>query len=101
MPLHDRNILLVIAHPDDEVMFFGPTLVGITNATSNNHVRVLCLSNGTPPLRRMVLRVGDAQGIGFLREQELIESVGYFGINDVETLNHKYILSSGKDCLRS
>jgi N-acetylglucosaminylphosphatidylinositol deacetylase len=45
-PLHDRNILLVIAHPDDEVMFFGPTLVGITNATYNNHVRVLCLSNG-------------------------------------------------------
>lgn len=43
------------------------------------------------PLRRMVLRIGDAQGIGFLREQELIESVGYFGINDVETLNHKYI----------
>jgi len=50
VPLHDRSILLVIAHPDDEVMFFGPTLVGITNATSNNHVRVLCLSNGTAPL---------------------------------------------------
>ena len=44
--IHDKNILLVIAHPDDEVMFFGPTLIGITNATADNKVRVLCLSNG-------------------------------------------------------
>jgi LmbE family N-acetylglucosaminyl deacetylase len=43
-PIQGRNILLVIAHPDDEVMFFGPTLIGIT---SDNSVRVLCLSNGT------------------------------------------------------
>jgi hypothetical protein len=53
VPLHDRNILLVIAHPDDEVMFFGPTLVGITNDTYNNHVRVLCLSNGIPSRGRV------------------------------------------------
>jgi N-acetylglucosaminylphosphatidylinositol deacetylase len=46
-PISGRNILLVIAHPDDEVMFFGPTLVGITNSSSENNVRVLCLSNGT------------------------------------------------------
>jgi hypothetical protein len=39
---------------------------------------------------RRVLRVGDARGIGYLREQELMQSVAYFGINDVETLNHKY-----------
>jgi len=45
-PISGRNILLVIAHPDDEVMFFGPTLVGITNSSSENNVRVLCLSNG-------------------------------------------------------
>lgn len=43
-PIHGKKILLVIAHPDDEVMFFGPTLIGIT---SSNSVRVLCLSNGT------------------------------------------------------
>ena len=36
------------------------------------------------------LTVGDAQGIGYLRERELMDSVGYFGIKDVETLNHKY-----------
>jgi N-acetylglucosaminylphosphatidylinositol deacetylase len=45
-PISGRNILLVIAHPDDEVMFFGPTLVGITNSSAENNVRVLCLSNG-------------------------------------------------------
>ena len=36
------------------------------------------------------LTVGNAQGIGFLRERELMDSVGYFGITDVETLNHRY-----------
>lgn len=45
--IQGRNILLVIAHPDDEVMFFGPTLIGITNPAAENSVRVLCLSNGT------------------------------------------------------
>ena len=46
LPIHGKNILLVIAHPDDEVMFFGPTLIGITNSSAENSVRVLCLSNG-------------------------------------------------------
>ena len=46
LAIHGRNILLVIAHPDDEVMFFGPTLIGITNSSAENSVRVLCLSNG-------------------------------------------------------
>jgi LmbE family N-acetylglucosaminyl deacetylase len=44
--LRRKNILVVIAHPDDEVMFFGPTLTGITNSSCENNVRVLCLSNG-------------------------------------------------------
>lgn len=46
LPIRGKNILLVIAHPDDEVMFFGPTLIGITNSSAMNSVRVLCLSNG-------------------------------------------------------
>ena len=34
------NLLLVIAHPDDEAMFFGPLL------SSSCNVSILCLSNG-------------------------------------------------------
>lgn len=36
--------LLVIAHPDDEVMFFGPTLNHFRRKRENLHV--LCLSTG-------------------------------------------------------
>jgi hypothetical protein len=36
----NRNLLLVIAHPDDEAMFFGPLL------SSSCNVSILCLSNG-------------------------------------------------------
>jgi N-acetylglucosaminylphosphatidylinositol deacetylase len=42
----DKNIMIVIAHPDDEVMFFGPALIGITKETYGNKVRILCLSKG-------------------------------------------------------
>jgi hypothetical protein len=53
-----KNTLLVIAHPDDEVMFFSPTLFfcGTTN------IFVLCLSNG------------NAYGLGQVREKELLKS---------------------------
>ncbi|OAF67010.1 N-acetylglucosaminyl-phosphatidylinositol de-N-acetylase [Intoshia linei] len=42
--IKEDNLLLVIAHPDDEIMFFGPliqicTLNGIS-------LKILCLSNG-------------------------------------------------------
>ena len=87
-PLKGRNILLVIAHPDDEVMFFGPTLVGITEPSRGNHVRILCLSNGI--LFPGFANVGNAEGIGHIREKELVESAKYFGIEDVEALNHAY-----------
>ena len=38
------DALLVIAHPDDECMFFTPTLLGLQS--QNVVVHVLCLSTG-------------------------------------------------------
>jgi N-acetylglucosaminylphosphatidylinositol deacetylase len=43
--LPGQNILLVIAHPDYEVMFFGPTLIALTRPEVANSVSILCLSN--------------------------------------------------------
>lgn len=40
-----RRVLLVTAHPDDECMFFGPTLLSLCRR-KNCEVYVLCLSNG-------------------------------------------------------
>jgi hypothetical protein len=29
-----KRVMLVISHPDDEVMFFGPTVLGLTKAAA-------------------------------------------------------------------
>lgn len=40
-----KRVLVVTAHPDDEVMFFGPTILHFTNHP-NTTVYLLCLSTG-------------------------------------------------------
>ncbi|XP_020975578.1 probable N-acetylglucosaminyl-phosphatidylinositol de-N-acetylase isoform X2 [Arachis ipaensis] len=60
-PLRKRNnVLLVIAHPDDESMFFTPTINFLTSRRHN--VQVLCLS------------IGDADGKGNIRKKELFQA---------------------------
>jgi N-acetylglucosaminylphosphatidylinositol deacetylase len=51
--LRQKAIVLLIAHPDDEAMFFAPTLAALTRPEVGNHVKILCLSNGeiVPSLR--------------------------------------------------
>lgn len=44
--LHNKRICLLIAHPDDEAMFFAPTLLALTKPELGNHVKILCLSTG-------------------------------------------------------
>lgn len=44
--LRNKRICLLIAHPDDEAMFFSPTLLALTAPDSGNHVKILCLSSG-------------------------------------------------------
>ena len=60
--------MLVIAHPDDEAMFFIPTLQNLREQ-GNVQLAVLCLSSG------------NADGLGKVREKELIESCKHLGIN--------------------
>jgi len=47
--LRGQRILLLIAHPDDEAMFFAPTLLALTRPDLQNHVKILCLSSGETP----------------------------------------------------
>ena len=44
--LRNKRICLLIAHPDDEAMFFSPTVIALTTQTAGNHVKILCLSSG-------------------------------------------------------
>lgn len=50
--LINKRILLLIAHPDDEAMFFSPALTWLTRPNLGNQVMILCLSSG------------DADGLG-------------------------------------
>ncbi|KAL4988532.1 putative deacetylase LmbE-like domain-containing protein [Aspergillus falconensis] len=76
--LYNKRICLLIAHPDDEAMFFAPTLLALTKPELGNHIKILCLSSG------------DADGLGHIRRDELKESAKRLGIrgdNDVLVLD--------------
>lgn len=60
------KVLLVIAHPDDEVMFFTPAL--LTLIETGHHVSILCMSSG------------NFEGMGSVRINELIKSAAVFQI---------------------
>jgi N-acetylglucosaminylphosphatidylinositol deacetylase len=42
---HHNNVLILTAHPDDECMFFGPTITSLRTLTKSR-IFVLCLSTG-------------------------------------------------------
>lgn len=60
------KVLLLTAHPDDECMFFAPTLISL--AKTNEDVYTLCLSTG------------DADGVGDTRRAELEASLDVLGV---------------------
>lgn len=47
--LGPKTALILTAHPDDEVMFFTPTILALQ--TEGWEVQALCLSNGRSPHR--------------------------------------------------
>ncbi|KZP25025.1 LmbE-like protein [Athelia psychrophila] len=65
------RVLLVTAHPDDETMFFAPTLLGLLSHPKEVvEVYSLCLSTG------------DADGLGLTRPNELARALGVLGVDD-------------------
>ncbi|PRQ18206.1 putative N-acetylglucosaminylphosphatidylinositol deacetylase [Rosa chinensis] len=71
-----RNVLLVVAHADDESMFFTPTINYLTSRGHNIHI--LCLSNG------------DADGKGNTRKEELYQASAILKVpyQHVKILDH-------------
>lgn len=82
--LRNKRICLLIAHPDDEAMFFAPTVLALTRPETGNHVKILCLSSGAShcpihlaPNERSQLTTGstgNADGLGETRKKELAKS---------------------------
>ncbi|RYP21056.1 hypothetical protein DL765_002463 [Monosporascus sp. GIB2] len=77
--LRGRRVCLLIAHPDDEAMFFAPTVLSLTRPGSGNHVKILCLSTG------------DADGLGDTRRRELARSAVLLGLRAEEDV---YVVDS-------
>lgn len=77
-----RFCLLVTAHPDDECMFFAPTLLSLKRA--GVRVSLLCLSEG------------NCDGLGGIRKEELKQSALLLGIptDRVSVLNVPYVLDT-------
>jgi N-acetylglucosaminylphosphatidylinositol deacetylase len=44
--IQGKRVALLIAHCDDEAMFFSPTVLGLNDPKLNNHLQILCLSPG-------------------------------------------------------
>ncbi|KAK4505592.1 hypothetical protein PRZ48_003555 [Zasmidium cellare] len=77
-----KRICLLIAHPDDEAMFFAPTLLALTRRELGNQVVILCFSNG------------DADGLGHIRKDELAKSALQLGLRSSE---HVVVLDDVKN----
>lgn len=62
-----KNVLFLTAHPDDETMFFAPTIINLK--AKNKNIHILCLSNG------------NHEGLGKERTEEMVNCVKAFDIN--------------------
>jgi N-acetylglucosaminylphosphatidylinositol deacetylase len=68
------EVLFVIAHPDDETIFFFPTIQALI--AKKVKVNILCLSNG------------DFDRLGKIREEEMRILADYLKINSVEIVSN-------------
>lgn len=64
-----RSLLIVTAHPDDECLFFAPSILGVLDANPRVKAGLLALS------------IGNNDGIGELRKNELELSCASLGID--------------------
>src|SRR4051794_22037415 len=83
--LTGKSIVILIAHPDDEAMFFAPTLLALSKPELGNHVKVLCFSSGTCSAHSLLFQVpnfptGNADGLGDIRKNELVKSARLLGV---------------------
>ncbi|ODV77468.1 LmbE-like protein [Suhomyces tanzawaensis NRRL Y-17324] len=83
LPIQNSSVYFVIGHPDDEVMFFSPSLIEITKEKNGNEVHLVCFSNGDSLHESM----------GRIRGKELVNSARILGVDESRVT----VLSSYKD----
>jgi N-acetylglucosaminylphosphatidylinositol deacetylase len=72
--LGNKEALIVIAHPDDETIFFFPTMYALISKSIK--VNILCLSNG------------NYYNLGKIREKEMQNLCKHLKLNSVEMINN-------------
>jgi len=77
--LLSRRPLLVISHPDDETLFFGPTVLGLTLLGEPKELRILVLSTG------------NNYGLGNTRKMELKNACDRIGAKECIVLDRQDI----------
>ena len=78
-----KRILIITSHPDDETMFFGPTILSLCRGKSNfqsKNLFLLCMSTG------------DHKSIGTKRKLELYEACKILGIPEENITILRYII---------
>ena len=90
LPHQASRVLLITAHPDDECMFFGPTLTNLKSSPLAGEL------NSVPEVFSLCLSVGDADGLGKVRKEELGRSLDVLHIPEDHrwSIDHSCVSSS-------
>ncbi|KAH8113798.1 LmbE-like protein [Phellopilus nigrolimitatus] len=77
-----QRVLLLTAHPDDECMFFAPTLLALTRGRETEKTKTVSAfkSERRSDVYSLCLSSGDADGLGELRKLELERSLDVLGV---------------------
>ena len=95
-PLREKRIGILIAHPDDEAMFFSPTVISLTNPAMKNHVQILCLCSGGSQVKSISrsflivktdARAGEAENLRETRKKELLKSAAILGLRSTKDVS--------------
>jgi len=78
-----KRVLYVIAHPDDEAMFFVPSI--LANRKVGHDLFLLCLSSG------------NFQGLGETRKKELEKSCSLLGVKEIALIDSPLCLDGPKN----
>jgi N-acetylglucosaminylphosphatidylinositol deacetylase len=99
----NARVLFLTAHPDDECMFFAPTIMALTSKqefgdvpAASGHSDDYSNPEAYPEVFSLCLSVGDADGLGDLRKEELGRSLDVLGIRNENraVVDHLYVFYS-------
>lgn len=91
------HVLLLTAHPDDECMFFAPTLLGLIARQRQAELRLSEsgeTDSAAPQVYSLCLSVGDGDGDGAIRAAEFERSLDVLGVKREKrwVLDNPYVL---------